>query len=798
MKEYVVSCGSYEDLQSLYDDMETEGGTLYIPDRAVELLDRRSVSRNTHYKLTEEESVLVSQDERVIACELSPDEIEGLEPVLYGYTNQSPYDIVGDFTKYGTTNVAQQNDRQWGHLHSAGTIADRQKGAWGYNQRTVTKDVTIFNDGRHVDVVIVDSTVGFDSDEWESEAINPGQSRFVQYDWYAEHPSVGYGGNYPHVPISSAHDHGCHVTGTVAGKYYGWAKEANIYALTFGGSHGALRIFDYVREFHRTKPINPVTGRRNPTICNNSWGYSWTGDWNSSDVEYVTYRGTTYNASSPGPSGWTNDGIAADFGVRYNANGFPSRYEALDLDIVDAIEEGIVMIGAAGNSNTYCVREGHQDYNNKIKISGFIRNMHRGSSPSHAKGVICVGSIDTASDHRRSSFTNFGERIDVFAPGSNILSIGGSNNYNSNMGPITRPGYSAGVDNMLTISGTSMASPQVCGILACAATGRERFTNDDAIQFIRNFSRDDLMDFDIVGTTGQSYNVTIDRAQTTSQDYYLTGTDINGNINGLDPTITINPNDTLTFSLPSAGGYVYYAVDAGQTSNGYQMTDTNGSQSWNPTINLTVGDSLDMELSANMTSHPIYLRDSSGNDLTTGVTGQGASSQGDQILWDTSGYSSGIYKYQCGAHPGMQGTINLTAAASWTHPLYIRDSSGNNIPGVTGQGFANNATQVIWTPGSTYSGQTVKYQCGNHSNMEGSIVINAASNIGQQGGYDDYTCSKGSPNREVFCSNPRQTTGYISGFKQSTLNSRRRTDREDNNANQNRQLYPRVNGLYKQ
>ena len=41
-----------------------------------------------------------------------------------------------------------------------------------------------------------------------------------------------------------------------------------------------------------------------------------------------------------------------------------------------------------------------------------------------------------------------------------------------------------------------MASPQVCGILACAATGRERFTNDDAIQFIRNFSRDDLMDFD--------------------------------------------------------------------------------------------------------------------------------------------------------------------------------------------------------------------------------------------------------------------------------------------------------------
>lgn len=803
MKEYIVSCRSYEDLQSLYDDMETEGGALYIPDRAVELLDRRSVSRNTHYKLTEEESVLVSQDERVIACELSPEEL-GLEPTLCGYTNQSPYDIVGDFTKYSTTNVSEQNDRQWGHLHSAGTIADRQKGAWGTNQRTVNKNVTIFNDGRHVDVVIVDSTVGFDSDEWESETVNPGQSRFVQYDWYAEHLNVGYGGNYSYPPVGSAHDHGCHVTGTVAGKYYGWAKEANIYALTFGGSHGALRIFDYVREFHRTKPINPVTGRRNPTICNNSWGYANTSDWNSTNVEYITYRGTTYTSSSPGPSGWTDDGIQADFGVRYNPNGFPSRYEALDLDVADAIEEGIVMVGAAGNSNTYCVREGHQDYNNKIKISGYIRNMHRGSSPSHAKGVICVGSINTTDDHRRSSFTNFGERIDVFAPGSNILSIGGNNGYNKNKGPITRPGYPAGVDNMLTISGTSMASPQVCGILACAATGRERFTNDDAIQFIRNFSRDNLMDFDIVGATANSYYIDIDRNQTTSQDYYLTGADANGGINGLDPTITIDPNDTLTITLPAGGATIYYQVDAGQTGNGYQMTDVNGSQSWNPTINLSVGDNLNLELYASMTSHPIYIRDSGGNNLTFdsstgyGVQGQGSNAQWDNIFWNTTGYPTGTYKYQCGNHPGMQGTINLTAGSGWSHPLYIRDSNGNNIPGVTGQGFANNATQVVWTPGSTYSGQTVKYQCGNHSNMEGSIVINAASNIGQQGGYDDYTCSKGSPNREVFCSNPRPTTGYISGFKQSTLNGRRTTDREDNNLNYNRQIYPRVNGLYKE
>ena len=38
MKEYIVTCKTHEDLQSLYDDMETPGGNLHIPDRVVELV----------------------------------------------------------------------------------------------------------------------------------------------------------------------------------------------------------------------------------------------------------------------------------------------------------------------------------------------------------------------------------------------------------------------------------------------------------------------------------------------------------------------------------------------------------------------------------------------------------------------------------------------------------------------------------------------------------------------------------------------------------------------------------------
>ena len=69
MNEYIVTCKSYEDLENFYDDMETPGGSLYIPNRSVDLVHRRTISRNTHYMLTEEEASEIRKDERVIACE---------------------------------------------------------------------------------------------------------------------------------------------------------------------------------------------------------------------------------------------------------------------------------------------------------------------------------------------------------------------------------------------------------------------------------------------------------------------------------------------------------------------------------------------------------------------------------------------------------------------------------------------------------------------------------------------------------------------------------------------------------
>lgn len=68
-------------------------------------------------------------------------------------------------------------------------------------------------------------------------------------------------------------------------------------------------------------------------------------------------------------------------------------------------------------------------------------------SPAGAEGPVTVGA-STIQDER-AYFSNKGKCVDIFAPGLNILSTWNTGNTSTN-----------------TISGTSMASPHVCGILA--------------------------------------------------------------------------------------------------------------------------------------------------------------------------------------------------------------------------------------------------------------------------------------------------------------------------------------------
>ncbi len=102
-----------------------------------------------------------------------------------------------------------------------------------------------------------------------------------------------------------------------------------------------------------------------------------------------------------------------------------SASSALDTAVSNSISAGVSYAIAAGNSNANACNY----------------------SPARVSSAVTVGA--TTNTDARSSFSNYGSCLDIFAPGSNITSAWYTSSTATN-----------------TISGTSMASPHVAGALA--------------------------------------------------------------------------------------------------------------------------------------------------------------------------------------------------------------------------------------------------------------------------------------------------------------------------------------------
>ncbi len=489
MQEYIVTLKSYDDLESFYEDMETEGGLITIPGRAVDCVSRRNVSRNTHYMLTEEEAEQVRNDDRVLAVELLPS-LRDIRPTPF-------WEQIGDFSK---SSAIASNNKNWGLYR----VVNGHATNWGTDSTVsqITGQVITTNSGKHVDVVIVDSHINPNHPEF---AVNPdgtGGSRVNQYNWFQHSATLGVAtsGTYDYSSISS--NHGTHVAGTVTGNTQGWARSANIYNIEFdyAGSFPyadwSLYLFDYIREWHKSKPINPVTKRKNPTVTNHSWGYSY-GNISLSSISSVTYRGVTTSLS-----GLTTAQKKTQLelkGVPVPAGTYlfrtPARVAALDADIQDAIADGVIVVSSAGNSYWNIVTPTSPDWNNSVV--GI--NHNQGSSPGAADNVICVGSVGTTNNQYKSNFSNYGERVDIWGPGSNIISSVYDNTAATEFS-ITLVNDPRNSNYKLgSISGTSMSSPQVCGILACYAEQNPNLSQLEALEYLIDNSTEDL------GDTGGNY-----------------------------------------------------------------------------------------------------------------------------------------------------------------------------------------------------------------------------------------------------------------------------------------------------
>ena len=489
-REYVVTLKDYSDLEEFYDDMETPGGNLYIPGRKVECALRREISRNTHYMLTDEEAEEVGKDPRVLACELLPKD-RGIEATPY-------WDYTANFEKSSTFT---SNDKNWGILRCVSGYSS----GWGTDGGATTQKtgfrVRTTSSGKNVDVVIVDAHVNPNHLEFAKNPDGSGGGRVNAIDWfglYKNDVGVSTGNSYDYSSFSS--NHGTHVAGTACGNTQGWARDANVYSIEFNysGSPVAqwdLVVFDFIRAFHSKKPINSQTGRRNPTITNNSWGYSY-NNISLSNVTSVTYRSNTVDLT--GLTDEVKKLTLENMGVPVPYNTYlyrvPARVSALDADIQDAINEGVIVVGSAGNSYWNCAVSSNQDYNNSIVVSGSRLYHSRGSSPSAADNVICVGSIGTNHVEQKSNFSNWGSRVDTWAPGSNIISAVYNTSAASEFGITLRDDPRSSTYKLGCISGTSMASPQVCGVLACLMEQEQGLTQSQARIYLEQKARtlDDL------------------------------------------------------------------------------------------------------------------------------------------------------------------------------------------------------------------------------------------------------------------------------------------------------------------
>jgi len=163
--------------------------------------------------------------------------------------------------------------------------------------------------------------------------------------------------------------------------------------------------------------------------------------------------------------------------------------EAVRRAVLWSEKEGVVSAAAAGNSNADLANKTTDGTSpDDQPPSGLVsRTINNGCHdiPTELPGVVTVASTTQAV--AKSSFSNFGEGvIDVAAPGSSILStyVGG--------------GYRL-------MSGTSMASPHVAGVLALLKSTHPNATPAQLVRMLRAEADDQacptLTDLRCTGTT---------------------------------------------------------------------------------------------------------------------------------------------------------------------------------------------------------------------------------------------------------------------------------------------------------
>lgn len=452
-KEYIVIVNKGVDLEEFDAEMSATTGSGPVPNRSVDLANPRPGSRRmTHWMLTDEEAADLKNDPRVLDVEIPPNQRTDIQIGLNAIQSFN-------FDKTTSPTNASAN---WG-LSRCNSLTNN----YGSGTSPTSQLFEYAIDGTGVDIVIQDTGIQADHPEWEDAA---GNSRLVELDWYT---ASGLPGSMPNGHYTDYHGHGTHCAGISAGKTYGFAKGAAIYAMKVDGLEGPTDpnggipvsdCFDTIKEWHAAK----TNGR--PTVVNMSWGYS--GTRLQTNPAGGTYQGNPWTYSGESQTElWETYGLVPQISDGFtNFRSIPVRVPSVDTDIEELIDAGVHVVIAAGNNYYKVDVASGIDYNNTIDLGNGNEAYHRGSSPFSERAFI-TGNVNsdffddggTPLDKTGVSSTR-GPGVNIWAPGTDIISAASTTNvFGSSSGDYD------GTYSLANITGTSMAAPQVAGVVALHA-----------------------------------------------------------------------------------------------------------------------------------------------------------------------------------------------------------------------------------------------------------------------------------------------------------------------------------------
>ena len=589
MKRYTLSVTSPEYWSEIHGALIVDSNKDGIPDRKVTCSDSKghSPTRGT-YELTETEATEIGKHPHVKWIELSPTDNPESYPTPQPRTKRfpKPVKVYRDLSRYSGTNnppttptIAEEHRTNWAVRRvGVNTLGD----SWpvgGYYLAPIITNIDYSLTGKNVDVIIFDSGIlaahpdfldadgksrvrdivldgpyyidksYFDSNNhtftrpdgrigisttsahawWENSSSRSGSFSSIGTiainSNYTEAKSIGVGGTIH----SMTSTHGTRVASLAAGNDFGIAFEANIWNMSAIADPTGTTVetaYDLIKLFHQNKPVNSITGRKNPTVVNGSWGYV-AGIQNATDTVSYRFSGNTgsFAANSTLTTATTPanlaralvEGLLGAPGVHkmWSASSGSNSTNTAGKEMMDS---GVIHVVAAGNDNqristgsndphrldylsdtyvgggAYNIYSefpagvepvGHRDFIHPANV-GFDASVDPEFHPTIQVGVISY-LAETDGSEFQTYYSNNGPGIDIFAPGDSCISAGllASNGTKLSSSDTIYNRYNSDFKDQY-MNGTSAASPVCAGVVALYLESVPGATSRDVKDFLND------------------------------------------------------------------------------------------------------------------------------------------------------------------------------------------------------------------------------------------------------------------------------------------------------------------------